>query len=152
MAAAGSIWAGVARTEGAAEMRDNSAMATTNPRAYAFLGDVGDNRVPSRRSAGLTRGRTRIMSDLLNHLVGRLSDALQWVFGLEQATSSEGEGIRSRSRAGSGRAALEPREQAFGPGPPRRRIAAASLRVIESGELLVPRREGARVDEPVDHP
>src|SRR6266566_306507 len=42
MAAAGPIGAGVARTEGASEMRDNSAMATTKPRAYAFLGDVGD--------------------------------------------------------------------------------------------------------------
>src|SRR2546425_8436468 len=79
MAAAGSIGAGVARTKGAAPMRDNSAMATTNLRAYAFLRGVGDMRVPSRRSAGLTRGRTRIMSDLLNHLVGRLSDALPWV-------------------------------------------------------------------------
>src|SRR5207249_11153770 len=68
----------------------------------------------------------------------------------EQATSSEVKGGRSRSRADSGPVALEPREQAFGARPPGRRISAASLRVIESGELLVPRREGVRVVEPVD--
>src|SRR5256885_11026605 len=91
------------------------------------------------------------MSGLLNDLVGRLSDA---PCSDDSAVPQPIEGprtIRWNSQAGCWRRiSLEPREQSFRSGPPRRRIAPASLRVVQAGELFIPRREGVRVVESVD--
>src|SRR5437879_5488300 len=91
------------------------------------------------------------MSDLLNDLVGRLSDAPCWDDSTIPQTIEGPRTIRWNSRAGCWRrTSLEPREQSFRSGPPRRRIAPASLCVVQAGELLIPRREGVRVVESVD--
>src|SRR2546430_14113975 len=58
-------------------------------------------------------------------------------------------------RSGSGRgrrpAALEAREEVIGPRPPRGRVAAATLGLVEARDLLVPGRQGVRVLESRDY-
>src|SRR5256885_12025644 len=91
------------------------------------------------------------MSGLLNDLVGRLSDAPCSDDSTIPQTIEGPRTIRWNSQAGCWRRiSLEPREQSFRSGPPRRRIAPASLRVVQAGELLIPRRDGGRVVEAVD--
>src|SRR2546430_16412271 len=54
---------------------------------------------------------------------------------------------RSGSDRGRRPAALEAREQVIRPRPPRGRVAAATLGLIEARDLLVPSRERVRVLE-----
>src|SRR5436309_7656090 len=95
------------------------------------------------------------MSDLLNHLVRWMSDGLRPGFRDDVPVRMwpwlEPQDPRSGSDRGRRPATLEAREQIIGPRPPRGRVAAATLGLIEARDLLVPRRERVRILESRDH-
>src|SRR6059036_2632711 len=89
------------------------------------------------------------MSDLLNHLVRWMSDGLRPGFPddvpVRMSSWLEPQGPRSGADRGRRPATLEAREQIIRPRPPRGRVAAATLGLIEARDLLVPSRERVRV-------